>query len=246
MKKILSIVVAAAATLSTVAVTSPAAHAVGGAVSISASPTIVVPEIACVTHPVNYSVTVPDASKRWWLDVYVYKADGTLRGSGYASSSLGHPASGTIDVQFCGMSYEPQTVTVQSELDYRDSNDIAYTGVMGNTLSLTIVREVKTKVALKVKRKAATATATGKVTASTGTAVTPISGGKVTLQKRVGKKWKKVAVKTTSAAGVFKIKAKGIKRNDVVRAVFAGLGEYTAVGSGVAIPAAASKTVRVR
>lgn len=244
MKKILS-AVAAAAALTTMAATAPAAHADGGAVTISASPTVVVPEISCVTHPVNYSVTVPAGTERWTLDLYVYKADGTLRGSGMAMSSMGAPTTGAIDIQFCGMSYEPQTVTVVSDLDYR-VNGLSYTGIAGNTLSLNIVRNVKTSVSLKAKAKGATATATGTVTASTGTSVTPIAGGKVTLQKRVGKKWKKVAVKTTDAAGAFKIKAKGLKRNTMVRAVFAGLGEYTAVGSGVAIPAAASKIVRVR
>jgi hypothetical protein len=246
-KKFLSSVVAAAAALSTVALAAPAANAeVAASVTISASPTIVVPEISCVTHPINYSVAGVIPGKRWTLDVYVYKADGTLRGSGSAMSSMGAPTTGAIDVQFCGMSYEPQTVTVVSELDYYDANDLAVTGVAGNTLALNIVREVKTAVSLKVKRKGSVATAIGKVTASTGTSATPISGGKVTLQKRVGKKWKKVAVKTTSATGAFKIKAKGIKRGTFVRAVFAGLGEYTAVGAGVAIPAKASKVVRVR
>ena len=244
-KKFLSAVVATAAALATLAATAPAAHADGGAVTIAASPTVVVPENTCVTHPVNYSVTVPAGAERWWLDVYVYKADGTLRGSGYASSNYGHPTTGAIDVQFCSLSYEPQTVTVQSELDYR-VNGVSYTGVMGNTIALNIVRNVKSQVALNVNRKGATATATGKVTASNGTTTAPISGGKVTLQKRVGAKWKKVAVKTTSAAGTYKFKAKGIKRGTYVRTVFAGLGEFTAVGTGVPVPAAASKVVRVR
>lgn len=243
-KKFLSIVIAAAATLSTVAATAPAAHADGGAVTIAASPTVVVPENTCVTHPVNYSVTVPAGSERWWLDVYVYKADGTLRGSGYASSTYGHPTTGTIDVQFCSLSYEPQTVTVQSELDYRVGG-VSYTGVMGNTIALNIVRDVKSSVSLKVKRKGAAISAASTVTASTGTTTTPISGGKVTLQKRVGKAWKKVAVKTTDAAGKVKFKAK-VKRGTYVRTVFAGMGEFTAVGTGIPVPPKASKVVRVR
>lgn len=247
MKKILSSIIATAAALSGVALTAPAANAeVAASVSISASPTIVVPENACVTHPINYDVVGVQPGKRWSLDVYVYKADGTLRGSGTALQSLGAPTTGTIDVQFCGLSYEPQTVTVTSELDYYDANDLAVTGVAGNTLSLNIVREVKTKVALKVKRKGTKATATGTVTATAGSTVTPVTSGKVTLQKRVGKKWKKVAFSVTDGTGAYKIKAKGIKRGTSVRTVFAGLGEFTAVGVGVAIPAKASKVVRVR
>lgn len=216
----------------------------GGAVTVTSTTTIVVPENTCVEHPINYTVTLPDPSKRWQVDLYSYKTDGTLRGSGSASTYQGSTApTGTINMQFCSLAWEPGPITVTSELDYRTADDVFYT-VAGPTLNLNIVREVKSTVSLKAKKKGNKIVANTGVNVSNGSVTVPAENGQVTLQKKVGKAWKTVATKATSVTGKakFVFKAKGKTQ---IRAYFAGLGEITAVGSGVAIPAATSKVVKV-
>lgn len=256
MKKILRTALIAVSTVSLIALVAPAqaltadapakAARNGGAVAVTATTTIVVPEDACITHPFNYSLTLPDPSKRWQLDLYAYRADGTLRGSATAGTYQGSTSpTGTVDMQFCGLSWEPGPVTVHTEFDYRDAGDVFYT-VAGPTLNLNIVREVTSAVALKAKTKGNKVVAKAAVNISTGASTYPVDGATVTLQKKVGKKWKAIATKTATVTGTvkFAFKAKG-KHKTQIRAYFSGLGEFTAVGTGVPIPAATSKVAKV-
>lgn len=216
----------------------------GGAVAVTATQTVVVPEGTCITHPFNYALTLPDPSKRWQLDLFAYKADGSLRGSATASTYMGSPQpNGTVEMQFCSMSWEPGPVTVQTEFDYRDANDVFYQ-VTGPTLNLNVVREVKSSASLKVKKKGKNIIALSKVTVSTGATSYAVDGGKVSLQKKVGRKWKTITSKTTSADGKVKFKYNP-KGRTAIRTKFAGLSNFTAVGSGVSVPSDVSKVIKV-
>ena len=84
------------------------------------------------------------------------------------------------------------------------------------------VRDAKSRVSLKAKRKGGKVTATAKVGVSTGGDYGPVAeGSKVTFQKKVGKKWKKVDSGTTDASGVVKAKFKATK-GTVIRAEVRG------------------------
>ena len=233
----------AALALSTVSVATPA-HAVPGDATLSFAPTAILNEGSCVDHAFTYGVELPEGTTSWTLDVQMIGPDGVEHGSQLIGTFASNPVSGSDALQLCSL-FEPLgTYTIQSSLDYTIGRSTTE-GPVVVAGTFQVVRDAKTKATIKAKRKGAKVTATSKVTVSTGGAYGPVAeGGKVTFQKKVGKKWKKVARTTTDAAGIAKAKFKA-KKGTRVRAVYAGAGEVL-VGSGLPVPPAKSKTIRIR
>lgn len=211
--------------------------------TLTSADVVVVPAGTCVAHPIDYSVNVPAGTETWGLDVWVYNEAGGLADSMMLRSSSSAPA-GTGTVQFCDYSDQPGLYTFTPELDYR-LGGIAYNNVTVPQFQVRVIGNVTTGTSIKAKRKGANVTVTTKVTVKSGAVTAPVVGGTVAVQKKVGRKWKTVKSGVTTATGAAKIKVKA-KRGTILRAQFAGLGEYTAVGAGVPIPASTSKSVRIR
>lgn len=243
MSRLVGAAAVAALTLSSVSLAAPA-NAAPGDSTLTFAPTAILNEGSCVDHAFTYSVELPAGTTSWTLDVQMIGPDGLEHGSQLIGTFASNPTAGSDALQLCSL-FEPLgTYTIQRSLSYT----IGTSRVEGPVLvagTFQAVGEAKTKATLKAKRKGKKVTATSKVSISTGGAFGPVAeGGKVTFQKKVGKKWKKVARTTTDAAGVAKVKFKATKGTRV-RAVYAGDGEVL-VGSGLPVPPATSKTVRVR
>ena len=173
--------------------------------------------------------------------------DGVTEGIGQRVGTLkGSPMTGTTTIQICG-SIEPKgTWTLQPIL--KSWVDAAgngyYDEVVGAPSTFQVVGQATTAASLKAKTKRNTVKAKTKLVAKTDGVATPITGQPVSFQKKKGKGWKTFKTVTTSSTGVAKVKFKA-KKKTVIRAKFAGAGEVIVGGTGPAIPAATSKTVRV-
>jgi len=214
-------------------------------VTLTSADLVILPEGTCIDHPVNYEVRPPAGFQRWSLDLYTYDANGSLKtASDILGSQFGDPTTGTAQMQFCSLGFEPGVYTIGPEFDYTDSAGMYSGNIEGPNFTVKVIGKVKTKATIKAKRKGAKATVTSKVTYSAGADSAAVVDGPVKLLKQVGKKWKKVKSANTDANGTVKFKVKA-PRGSRFKVKFTGMGEYTAVGSGVPIPACTSKAVRV-
>ena len=236
----------AAVALAPLGVAAPA-QAVPGDTTYSFAPTAVVEENSCIDHAFTYSVEFPPQGVTDWTVVsQVVDPSGDTAVRKSFGSFSGSPNPGSNTWQLCGGFDEPGTYTVVSTTDYRAVGASGTTfGTPKTVGTIQVVKEAKSKVALKAKRKGPKITAKATVSVSTGGSYGPVgAGGKVTFQKKVGRKWKKVDTAVTDAAGVAKGRFKGAK-GTVIRAVFAGAGTVV-VGTTLPVPPATSKAIRVR
>ncbi len=247
MMKLVSRLIAGTATAAvtvTMLVASPAAAAPGDA-TLTFAPTAVLNEGSCIDHAFTYAVELPEGTTSWLLDVRLIGPDNERHGGQLLGTFGGDAPSGSDGLQLCSL-FEPiGTYTIVTTTEYKVGTEATVFGAEQIEGTFQAVRNAKSKISLKAKRKGAKVTATAKVAVSTGGTFGPVAaGGKVTFQKKVGKKWKKVARGKTSASGRVKAKFKA-RKGTVIRAVFAGAGEVL-VGSGLPTPPAKSKTVRIR
>lgn len=237
--------VATAALATTMLATSPASAAPGDT-TMTFAPTAILPDESCIDHAYTYSVELPAGTSTWSLTIELVGPDGTNAHRESFGTFSGAAPSGSGAMQLCSV-YDPQgTYTIMTTTDYKVGTSATVFGSKVSEGTIQVVGQAKSKVALKAKRKGSKVTATAKVGVSTGGAYGPVAqGGKVTFQKKIGKKWKKVDAATTNASGVAKAKFKA-KKGTVVRAVFAGAGEVLVGSGGPPVPAATSKAVRIR
>lgn len=226
--------------------TAAPAHAVGES---TVSATTAYAGDNCINHPINYSVNLPADAQRWYLDIDLIYPDGQSAGPGTGtsvSSYAGFPLTGTTTLQICGKVEPHGTWTLQPVL--KTWTDAAgktnYDPINGTPSSFQVVGQATTSASLKARTKGNTVKARTKLVAKTDGNVAPVTGQPVSFQKKKGKTWKTFKTVTTSSTGVAKVKFKA-KRKTLIRARFAGAGEIIVGGSGLSIPAATSKTVRV-
>lgn len=234
----------AVAALAVTTLTGPANAAPGDA-TLTFAPTAVLNEGTCVDHAFTYAVELPEGTSNWTLDVDLIGPDGAQHGTQLIGTFAGDPASGSEALQLCSLFEPTGTYQIYTTVDYKVGTAPTVFGSPTFEGSFQVVRSAKSRVSLKAKRKGAKIVSTARVTVSTGDAYSPVeAGGKVIFQKLVGKRWKKVDGALTNSSGVAKGKftSRGTTR---VRAVFKGMGEVL-VGSGLPVPPAKSKVVRVR
>lgn len=234
-----------AATAFTAATTPASAVTVSsGMVTLTSADVVVVPAGTCVAHPVDYAISVPAGTETWGLDVWVYNEAGGLADSMMLRSSTGAAPAATGTIQFCDYSDQPGLYTFVPELDYR-LGGISYNNVAVPQFQVRVIGNVTTGTSIKAKRKGGTVTVNAKVSVKSGDVTAPVVGGTVAVQRKVGRAWKTLKSGVTATTGAVNIKVKA-KAGTILRAQFAGMGEYTAVGAGVPIPASTSKAVRIR
>jgi hypothetical protein len=119
-----------------------------------------------------------------------------------------------------------------------------YDAVAGTPSTFAVVGKASTSASLKARTRGNTVKAKSKLVMKTDGNTSPIAGQPVAFQKKKGKSWKTFKTVTTSDKGIAKLKFKARKKT-LIRAKFAGAGEIIVGGSGPAIPAATSRTVRV-
>lgn len=239
-----AVLASAALAVTTVSVGAAPAHAVGES---SATTTTAYAGDNCIDHPVNYSVNLPADAKDWWLEIKPLYPNGAEGISHYVGTLKGSPMTGTVLMQICGGVEPLGTWTLQPILkSWRDAAGTGYYDeIPGTPSTFQVVGVAKTGLSLKAKKKGRTVKATAKLVAKTGSSTYPVTEQKVAFQKKVGKKWKTIKTATTSSTGKARAKFK-VKGKTSIRARFAGAGAVIVGGSGQAIPAATSKTVRVR
>ena len=235
----------AALAVSTVSVATPA-HAVPGDTTLTFAPSAVLPPNTCVDHAYTYSVELPEGTTDWTVVVEVIAPDGTNAHRESFGTFNSAPSSASGGLQLCSGFEEYGTYTVATTTDYKVGSNPTVFGTKQVEGTIEVVGEAKSKVGLKAKRKGMKVKAAAKVSVTVGsTTGAPAQGSKVTFQKKVGKKWKKLAKGSTDAAGVAKAKFKA-RKGDRVRAVFAGAGEVIVGNGSTPVPPAKSKTVRIR
>lgn len=234
----------AAVVLSTASVAAPA-HAAPGDATLTFAPTAVLNDGTCVDHAFSYSVEIPEGTTTWTLDVKLVGPDNEQHDSQLIGSFAQDAPAGSEALQLCSLFEPTGTYTILTTVDYKVGGASTVWGTQTVEGTFQVVRAAKSKVGLKAKRHGVKVSAVAKVGVSTGGDYGPVAaGGKVTFEKKVGRRWKKVDSATTDAAGVARAKFKATK-GTVVRAVFAGAGEVL-VGSGMPVPAATSKPVKLR
>lgn len=204
----------------------------------------------CIDQPVTYTANVPADSPNWSLEIEAIYPDGVTQGIGQLLGTFkGSPMSGTTTIQICGKSEPTGTWTLRPIVSYRDPADgKSYYDIVGTPSAFEVVGQATTSASLKAKTKAkgkgklVTATVELVVTSS-GTSA-PIAGQPVAFQKKAGSTWKTIKTLTTSSTGTAKLKFRA-KKKMTIRAYFDGAGEILVGGTGKAIPAATSKTVKV-
>lgn len=242
--KTLSRIVALAVTATALVATTAPAYAVG---ETTATTTTAYTSDTCINQPVNYTVNLPADAQRWFLEIRAIYPDGVSEGPGQHLGTIdGSPMTGTTTIQICGGVEPKGTWTLQPVL--KGWTDAAgktyYDEILGTPFTFQVVGQASTSASLKAKTKGKKVTAKSKLVVKTDGKSSPIASQPVAFQKKVGRKWKTFKTATTSATGVAKVKFKA-KRKTTIRAHFAGAGEVIVGGSGPAIPAATSKTVRV-
>ncbi|KQV67524.1 hypothetical protein ASC64_09735 [Nocardioides sp. Root122] len=245
LKRLGGAVAVAALALSTVSLATPAQAAPGDA-TLTFAPTAVLPDNTCIDHAYTYSVELPQGTTSWSIVIELVAPDGTNAHRESFGTFNGDPSAASGGLQLCSVYEQYGTYTVATTVDYKVGTSPTVFGARQVEGTIEVVGQAKSKVSLKAKRKGSKVKAAAKVSVTVGsTTGAPAQGSKITFQKKVGKKWKKVAKGTTNASGVAKAKFKA-KKGDRVRAVFAGAGEVI-VGSGsTPVPGAKSKAVRIR
>lgn len=242
--KTLSRIVALAVTATALVATAAPAHAVGES---TVTTTTAYAGDTCINHPFNYSVALPEDTKDWYVKVETFYPDGVTKGVGVTlSSSTGAPLTGSTTVQICGGVEPFGTWTLKPSLQYWTdaAGKTTYGPMAGTPATFEVVGKATTSASLKARTKGNKVTAKSKLVGTTGGTSAPITNQPVAFQKKVGSKWKTIKTATTSSTGVAKVAFK-VKRKTTIRAYFAGAGEVIIGGTGKAIPAATSKTVRV-
>lgn len=243
MKTISRAVAMAVAATALVATASPA-HAVGES---TASTTTAYAGDNCIDHPVNYSVALPADAKDWYLKIEAIYPDGVTKGIGQSLGTIkGSPMTGTTTIQICGKIEPRGTWTLQPILqNWRDAAGTGhYDPIMGTPSTFQVVGQATSSASLRAKTRGNKVTAKSKLVVKTDGTSAPIAGQQVSFQKKKGKSWKTFKTVTTSSTGVAKVKFRATRKT-TIRAHFAGAGEVIVGGTGPAIPAATSKTVRV-
>jgi hypothetical protein len=223
----------------------PPAHAAPGDAVLSYAPTAIVKENSCVDHAFTYAVELPEGTTNWTLAVELIGPDGETHTRQLVGAFASDPPSGSEALQLCALFEPVGTYQIFKTVDYKVGTNSTVFGPRTLDGTFQVVRDAKSKVALKAKRKGARIISTATVSVSTGGDYGPVAaGGPVVFQKQVGKSWKTVDKAVTDATGKAKgkFRSKGTTR---VRAVFRGMGEVL-VGSGLPVPPATSKVVRVR
>ncbi|PUA82824.1 hypothetical protein [Nocardioides currus] len=241
--KLISRLVALAVTATAVVASASPALAVGES---TVSTTTAYVGDNCIDQPVNYSVALPADVKNWALKIKAIYPDGVTEGVGQIVGTFeGSPLTGTTTVQICGRVEPKGTWTlVPTITSWTDAAGKSYYDIPGTPSTFQVVGQAKSSASLKAKTKGKKVTATSKLVVTTDGTSAPIAGQPVAFQKKAGKKWKTIKSVTTSSSGTAKVKFK-VKRKTTIRAYFAGAGEILVGGSGPAIPAATSKTVKV-
>lgn len=241
--KTISRIVALAVTATALVATASPAQAVGES---TASTTTAYVGDNCINHPVNYSVALPADAQSWFLEIQAIYPDGTEGLAALVGTTQGSPMTGTTTLQICGKVEPRGTWTLQPTLKtWRDAAGKGYYDpVVGTPSTFQVVGQATSSASLKAKTKGIKVTAKSKLLVKTDGTSAPIAGQPVAFQKKKGKSWKTFKTVTTSSTGVAKVKFKA-RRKTTIRAHFAGAGEVIVGGSGPAIPAATSKTVRV-
>ena len=231
--------------VSTVSVATPA-QAAPGDTTLTFAPSAVLPPDTCIDHAYTYSVELPEGTTSWTLVVELVAPDGTNAHRESFGTFNGDPSAASGGLQLCSVFEQYGTYSVVTTTDYKVGSNATVFGTRQVEGTIEVVGEAKSKVALKAKRKGTKVKAAAKVSVTVGsTTGAPAQGSKVTFQKKVGKKWKKLAKGSTDAAGVAKAKFKA-RKGDRVRAVFAGAGEVIVGSASTPVPPAKSKTVRIR
>jgi len=242
MKTISRIAALAVAATALVATASPA-HAVGES---TATTTTAYAADTCINHPVNYSVALPADAQRWFLEIQAIYPDGSEGLAQHVGTIDGSPMTGTTTLQICGAVEPRGTWTLQPTL--KGWTDAAgktyYDPIVGTPSTFQVVGKATSSASLKARTKGNKVTAKSKLVVKTDGNSAPIAGQPVAFQKKKGKSWRTFKTVTTSSTGVAKVKFKA-KRKTTIRAHFAGAGEVIVGGTGPAIPAATSRTVRV-
>ena len=241
--KTLSRIVALAVTATALVATTAPAHAVGE--STVTTTTAYVGD-NCIDQPVNYSVNIPAGSSNWSLEIDAIYPDGVTEGIGQIVGTFkGSPMAGTTTIQICGKSEPTGTWTLKPTVTYRDdAAGKSFYDIAGTPSTFEVVGESTTTASLKAKTKGKKVTAKSKLVVTSSGTSSPLASQPVAFQKKAGSKWKTIKTATTSSTGVAKVTFK-VKRKTTIRAYFAGAGEILVGGTGPAIPAATSKTVRV-
>lgn len=240
----LAVLTAAVLTTTVLAATAPATavDASDANLAFSSNDLVVMPEGTCVKHPVTYAITLPaGADGKFTLMMDITGADGKQWNMVNLLSIQGAPLSGSTEIQFCDLLIDPGTYAVTSQLRWYDAKGFSNTHV-GPTFNLQVVSKVDSQVTISAKRKGKKVTVSSVVSYRV-TDWSPVAGGKVTVQAKVGKKWKNLKNATTDANGAISVKVKAPKKT-LFRAKFAGVGTYSAVGTGFPVPGATSKSVR--
>lgn len=242
MKTISRVAALAVATTALVATALPA-HAVGES---TATTTTAYAGDNCIDQPVNYTINLPADAQSYFLEIQPIYPTGSEGVASFVDSSRGMPLAGTVTIQICGRVEPRGTWTLQPTLkSWRDAAGKSYfDAVAGAPSTFEVVGQATSSVSLKAKTKGKKVTAKSKLVVKTDGTSAPVAGQPVAFQKKKGKSWKTFKTVTTSSTGVAKAKFKA-KRKTTIRVRFAGAGEVIVGGSGPAIPAATSKTVRV-
>ena len=241
--KLISRIVALAVTATAVVASASPALAVGES---TATTTTAYVGDNCIDQPLNYSVALPADNRNWALKIKAIYPDGVTEGVGQIVGTIkGSPLTGTTTLQICGAVEPHGTWTLVPTISsWTDAAGKSYYDIPGTPSTFEVVGQATTKASLKAKTKGKKVTATAKLVVTTDGASSPIASQPVAFQKKAGKKWKTIKTVTTSSTGKAKLKFKA-KKKTIIRAHFAGAGEVIVGGSGPAIPAATSKTVRV-
>lgn len=245
LKRLGGVVAVVALAVSSVSVASPAQAAPGDA-TLTFAPTAVLPPESCIDHAYTYSVELPAGTTSWSIVVELVAPDGTNAHRESFGTFNGAPSSASGGLQLCSVYEQYGTYSVVTTTDYKVGTSATVFGARQVEGTIEVVGQATSKVGLKAKRKGAKVKASAKVTVSVGSTTGPVAeGSKVTFQKKVGKAWKKIAKGSTNASGVARAKFTA-RKGDRVRAVFAGAGEVIVGGGSTPVPAATSKTVRIR
>ncbi|MEO5663331.1 MAG: hypothetical protein ABIR39_08595 [Nocardioides sp.] len=240
--KTLSRIVALAVTATALVATTAPAYALGES---TATTTTAYVGDNCIDQPVTYSANVPADSPNWSLEIDAIYPDGVTEGIGQILGTFkGSPMSGTTTIQICGGQEPTGTWTLKPTVSYTDAARNSFYDIAGTPSTFEVVGESTTTASLKAKTKGNKVTAKSKLVVKSGGTSSPLAGQPVAFQKKKGKSWKTFKTVTTSSTGVARVKFKA-KRKTTIRAHFAGAGEILVGGTGKAIPAATSKTVRV-
>jgi hypothetical protein len=235
----------AALAVSTVSIATPA-HAAPGDTTLSYAPVAVLGDLTCIDHAYTYNVELPAGPVDWTMTLEVIAPDGSNAFRQSFGTFNAAPSSGSAAMQLCAGFEQLGTYTIATTTDYKAGTANTVFGTKQVEGTLELVDKATSKVSLKAKRKGKKVTATASIAVTVASTTSPVAeGGQVTFQKKVGKKWKKVAKATTDASGKVKAKFKA-RKGDRVRAVFAGAGEVVVGGGSLPVPAGTSKPVKIK